>query len=218
MLQSLLLVFSLCLDTFVASIAYGTDKIKIPFYSSIIINLVCSSFLGIALFLGDLLNNFIFSFFSLLFHYMPINVATYLSFFLLLGLGIYRVFEVFCKKYIKKFSNKDKPLTFKVFDFKFVLQIYADEIKADYDNSKLLSAKEAFYLAIALSLDSLAVGFGSGLGYVNYAQVIILCFLVGIVCLRVGSQLGRHFANIMNVNLSWLSGVLLIILAFIRTF
>ena len=70
MLQSLLLVFSLCLDTFVASIAYGTDKIKIPFYSSIIINLVCSSFLGIALFLGDLLNNFI-----------PINVATYLSFF-----------------------------------------------------------------------------------------------------------------------------------------
>ena len=198
MLQSLLLVFSLCLDTFVASIAYGTDKIKIPFYSSIIINLVCSSFLGIALFLGDLLNNF-----------MPINVATYLSFFLLLGLGIYRVFEVFCKKYIKKFSNKDKPLTFKVFDFKFVLQIYADEIKADYDNSKLLSAKEAF---------SLAVGFGSGLGYVNYAQVIILCFLVGIVCLRVGSQLGRHFANIINVNLSWLSGVLLIILAFIRTF
>ena len=107
---------------------------------------------------------------------------------------------------------------FKVFDFKFVLQIYADEIKADYDNSKLLSAKEAFYLAIALSLDSLAVGFGSGLGYVNYAQVIILCFLVGIVCLRLGSQLGRHFANIMNVNLSWLSGVLLIILAFIRTF
>ena len=217
MLQSLLLVFSLCLDTFVASIAYGTDKIKIPFYSSIIINLVCSSFLGIALFLGDLLNNF-----------MPINVATYLSFFLLLvffslfflflGLGIYRVFEVFCKKYIRKFSNKDKPLTFKVFDFKFVLQIYADEIKADYDNSKLLSAKEAFYLAIALSLDSLAVGFGSGLGYVNYAQVIILCFLVGIVCLRLGSQLGRHFANIINVNLSWLSGVLLIILAFIRTF
>ena len=60
--------------------------------------------------------------------------------------------------------------------------------------------------------------FGSGLGYVNYAQVIILCFLVGIVCLRLGSQLGRHFANIMNVNLSWLSGVLLIILAFIRTF
>ena len=87
-----------------------------------------------------------------------------------------------------------------------------------YDWNTNNEREEAFYLAIALSLDSLAVGFGSGLGYVNYAQVIILCFLVGIVCLRLGSQLGRHFANIINVNLSWLSGVLLIILAFIRTF
>lgn len=207
MLQSLLLVFSLCLDTFVASIAYGTDKIKIPFYSSIIINLVCSLFLGIALFLGDLLNDF-----------LPVAVATYLSFFLLLSIGIYRLFEIFCKKYIRKFSNKDKPLTFKVFDFNFVLQIYADEIKADYDKSKLLSAKEAFYLAIALSLDSLAVGFGSGLAYVNYAQVVSLCFLVGIISLILGSQLGRHFANMININLSWISGVLLIVLAFIRTF
>ena len=207
MLQSLLLVISLCLDTFVASIAYGTDKIKIPFYSSIIINLVCSLFLGIALFLGDILNNF-----------LPVNVATYLSFFLLLSLGVYRVFEVFCKNYIRKFSNKDKSLTFKFFDFKFVLQIYADEIKADYDHSKLLSAKEALYLSIALSLDSLAVGFGSGLGSVNYVQVITLCFLIGMVSLILGSQLGGHFAKIINVNLSWISGVLLIVLAFMRTF
>ncbi len=207
MLQSLLLVLSLCLDTFVASIAYGTDKIKIPFYSSIIINLVCSLFLGVSLFLGDILKDF-----------LPMNIATYLSFFLLLSLGVYRIFEVFCKKYINKFSNKDTPLTFKIFDFKFVLQIYADEIKADYDKSKLLSAKEAFYLAVALSLDSLAVGFGSALGYVNYIEVIVLCFLVGIICLLLGSYLGQHFASKMNINLSWLSGVLLIILAVIRTF
>jgi len=207
MLQSLLLVLSLCLDTFVASMAYGADKIKIPFYSSIIINLICSLFLGISIFLGDILNNFI-----------PINIATFFSFILLLSLGIYRIFEVFFKKYIRKVSSKDKPITFKVFDFKFVLQIYADEIKADYDNSKLLSAKEAFYLAIALSLDSLAVGFSSGLVYVNYTQVILLCFLVGIICLTLGSYLGKYFANIIDVNLSWISGVLLIILAIMRTF
>ena len=207
MLQSLLLVLSLCLDTFVASVAYGTDKIKIPFYSSIIINLICSLFLGISLFLSNILKDFI-----------PINIASSLSFFLLLSLGIYRIFEVFFKKYIRKLSYKDMPLTFKVFDFKFVLQVYADEIKADYDKSKLLTAKEAFYLAVALSLDSLAVGFGSGLGYINYIQVIALCFLVGIVCIGLGSYLGRHFANILNINISWLSGVLLIILAIMRTF
>ena len=207
MLQSLLLVLSICLDTFLASIAYGTEKIKIPLSSSIIINLVCSSFLCVSLLLSNILNDFI-----------PIGIANILSFLLLLSIGVYRIFEVFFKKYIRKLSYKDMPFTFKVFDFKFVLQVYADEIKADYDKSKLLTAKEAFYLAVALSLDSLAVGFGSGLGYINYIQVIALCFLVGIVCIGLGSYLGRHFANILNINISWLSGVLLIILSMLRNF
>ena len=126
MLQSLLLVLSICLDTFLASIAYGTEKIKIPLSSSIIINLVCSSFLCVSLLLSNILNDFI-----------PIGIANILSFLLLLSIGVYRIFEVFFKKYIRRFSNKNTPLTFKVFDFKFVLQIYADEIKADYDKSKL---------------------------------------------------------------------------------
>lgn len=207
MLQSLLLVLSLCLDTFLASIAYGTEKIKIPLYSSIIINLVCSSFLGISLLLSNILNDF-----------LTIGIANILSFILLFSIGVYRIFEVFFKKYIKKYSNINTPLTFKVFDFKFVLQIYADEIKADYDKSKLLTAKEAFYLAVALSLDSLAVGFSSGLVYVNYIQVILLCFLVGMICILLGSYLGRYFTNIININLSWVSGVLLIILATLRIF
>ena len=53
---------------------------------------------------------------------------------------------------------------------------------------------------------------------VNYVQVITLCFLIGMVSLILGSQLGGHFAKIINVNLSWISGVLLIVLAFMRTF
>ena len=207
MLQSLLLVLSICLDTFLASIAYGTEKIKIPLSSSIIINLVCSSFLCVSLLLSNILNDFI-----------PIGIANILSFLLLLSIGVYRIFEVFFKKYIRRFSNKNTPLTFKVFDFKFVLQIYADEIKADYDKSKLLTAKEAFYLSVALSLDSVSVGFSSGLVYVNYIQVVILCFLVGMICIVLGSYLGRYFTSIININLSWISGVLLIILAMLRFF
>ncbi|MGL4797227.1 MAG: hypothetical protein ACRC1Y_04290, partial [Paraclostridium sp.] len=54
MLESLILVLSLCIDTFVASIAYGTDRIKIPISSAIIINGVCTSFLALSLFLGSI--------------------------------------------------------------------------------------------------------------------------------------------------------------------
>lgn len=205
MVESLLLVCSLCIDTFVASIAYGTDKIKIPFSSTIIINFTCSLFLAISLFIGSILKDF-----------LNPNIATIISFCLLFLLGVYRLFESFFKKYIKKCSDIGVPLTFKIFDFKFVLQIYADEIKADYDNSKILTPKEALYLSVALSLDSLAVGFGSSLGNINYLEVLILSIIIGFIALSSGGYLGRKFAQKVDVNLSWLSGAMLIALSIMR--
>lgn len=205
MIESLILVSSLCIDTFVASIAYGTDRIKIPLYSNIVINLVCSLFLGISLTIGGFLKDF-----------LSPTTAGILSFVLLLSLGFFRLFESFFKTYILKFSTTGAPLTFKVFDFKFVLEIYANETKADYDKSKKLTLKEAVYLAVALSLDSLAVGFGSSLVSINYLQVLILSFVVGTCCLFVGVHIGKKFIEKVDLNLSWLSGLMLIILAFIR--
>ncbi len=202
MLQSLLLVLSLCLDTFVASIAYGNDKIKIPVISAVLINLVCSLLLAFSLLTGYFFKDFI-----------PYHLASLLSFLILFTLGVYRLFEVFLKKYFNKFLAKNKPLTFKVFDFKFVLEVYANEIKADYDNSKILTGKEAFYLGFALSLDSIAVGFGSSLGNVNYIQVLILSFFIGMISLLFGVYLGKHFRDKIDIELSWLSGVILIVLA-----
>lgn len=205
MLESLLLVSSLCIDSFVASIAYGTSKIKIPPKSVIIINLVCTSTLACSLFIGSLFKSF-----------LPGNLPIVLGFLILMSLGIYRLFEYFFKAYISKKTKCDYPLTFKLFDFKFVLQVYADETKADFDKSKYLNSKEAFYLALALSLDSLAVGFGSSLCSINYIQTIILCFMVGVLAVSVGVLLGHKFSEKLNFEFSWLSGVLLIILAIVR--
>ena len=205
MLQALILVLSLSLDTFATSIAYGVDKIKIPFASGLIINFICTLFLAISIFFGSFINDFI-----------PINSAHMISFTLLLLLGFYRLFESFFKNWIKKYSNIGSPLTFKIFDFKFILEIYANEIKADFDKSKILSPKEAFYLASALSLDSLTVGFSLSLGSVNYIYAILFSFIIGAVLLILGGYLGRHFAKLVNINLSWLSGAMLILLAFMR--
>jgi len=205
MLESLLLVSSLCIDSFVASIAYGTSKIRIPFVSAIIINLVCTITLAFSLLIGSIFKSF-----------LPGNLPVVLGFLLLMALGIYRLFEYVFKSYISKCSKSDSPLTFKIFDFQFVLQVYADEIKADFDNSKCLNIKESFYLALALSLDSLAVGVGSSLGSINYIQVLILCFFIGIIAVSFGVFLGRKFAQKLHFEFSWLSGVLLIVLAIIR--
>lgn len=205
MLESILLVSSLCIDSFVASIAYGTSKIQIPKLSAIIINLVCTSTLACSLFIGSIVKNF-----------LPGKLPIILGFLLLMALGIYRLFECIFKSYISKKSKTDTPLTFKIFDFNFVLEVYADETKADFDKSKCLNSKEAFYLALALSLDSIAVGFGSSLVSINYIQVLILCFIIGLLAVSIGVFLGHKFAEKLHFELSWLSGVLLIVLALIR--
>lgn len=205
MFSSLLLVLSISLDSFVASVAYGTSKIKIPLKSALIIDIVSSFVLCMALVLGSIIKDF-----------LPSHTATFFSFIVLLSLGVYRLFEYLFKGYILKRSNSNNTLTFKLFDFKFIMEIYADETKADLDNSKILNSKESFYLALALSLDSLAVGFGSSLIVINILEVIIISLITGILAILLGVFLGRKFSEKINLDLSWLSGFLLIILAFMR--
>lgn len=205
MLQSLLLVLSICIDTFVASISYGVDRIKIPLKSVILINFVCSLFLGFSFFIGYFFKDF-----------LSKEFASFLSFILLFILGLYRVFEAFFKNYLNKFTKIKKPINFKVFDFHFVLEVYANETKADYDNSKVLTEKEAIYLASALSFDSLAVGFGISLTDINHFQIIILSFFVGMISILSGVFLGKLFSKLSNINFSCLSGFLLIALSIIK--
>ena len=205
MLQSLLLVLSVCLDSFVASIAYGTNKIKIPIPSSIVISLICSLVLGISLFLGGLVKDVI-----------PSNLCIIISFLVLMSLGIYRFFEGLFKAFIQRKRKLDKPLTFKLFDLNFVLQVYAEETKADFDKSKVLSMKESVYLATALSFDSLAVGFASSLSMNNYIEIIILSFIIGMTAILVGYNIGKKLIEKTNLNLSWLSGIILMLLAIFR--
>ena len=82
--------------------------------------------------------------------------------------------------------------------------------------NKYLNSKESFYLALALSLDSLAVGFGSSLCSINYLQTLILCFIIGVLAVSLGVLLGQKFSEKLHLELSWLSGVLLIVLAIVR--
>lgn len=207
MFEALILVLSVSIDSFLASISYGTSKIKIPLRSALIIDIISSSMLGISLIIGGILQN-----------YISLNIAKVISFVVLFFLGFYRLFESLLKSYINKKSKEVSPFKFKLFDFNFVLQVYANEIKADFDKSKNLSSKESIYLAFALSLDSLAVGFGSSLVTINYIEVFIFSLIIGLIVILFGSYLGKKFVDITNFNLSWLSGLMLIILAFLRAF
>lgn len=205
MLETLLLVFVLSLDAFVASVAYGTNRIKIPFLSISIISTICSGLLAVSLFLGSIVRNII-----------PGKIAISISFVILLLLGVYYLFEGLIKTYIKKNPSSNKRIKLRLLNLHLILDIYLDETKADFDDSKNLNSKEALYLAVALSIDSLAVGFANSLGDIDYIFTILLSFLAGIISVVSGLFIGRRLVNTIKVDLSWLSGVILIALAILK--
>ncbi|MGN9134393.1 sporulation membrane protein YtaF [Clostridium sp. HCP1S3_B4] len=207
MIPAFLLIASVCIDAFIASMAYGTSKIKIPFTSSLLISFIGSFMLGISLFFGSFLKDF-----------LPEKISIFFSFSVLMIIGIYKLFEGLFKAFIRKGRKTDRPIKFKIFDINFVLQVYADEVKADFDKSKTLTLKEAFYLSIALSFDSLATGIAGSALIDSYILTIFLCFVMGIILIYVGVFIGTKLSEKTNLDLSWLSGFLLMLLAFSKFF
>lgn len=204
-IESFLLVCALSMDAFVSSFAYGTNKIKIPFKSVAVIALVCSSFLAASIFLATILNSFISQ-----------EITRILSFSILFLLGLAKFFDSTIKLYIKRHNQLNKELNFSILNLQFMLNVYANPEEADINASKSLSPKEAVYLAVALSVDGLAVGFGAGLIAVNHLLVILFAFITDTIALTLGCRLGNKVVEKTVLNLSWLSGVVLIALAFLK--
>ncbi|WP_027399287.1 sporulation membrane protein YtaF [Anaerovorax odorimutans] len=204
-IEALLLTAALTTDAFTASFAYGTNKIKIPFLSLMIINIICTSTLMLSLFIGYLIRPF-----------LPSQLTNIICFLILLILGIIKLFDSSIKTYIRRKKGINTKINFSLFQLNFILTIYADPEEADCDFSRSLSPFEAVSLAIALSLDGLAVGFGAALSNINYLEVIVFSLLLGIIAVKLGFFIGNKIAEKLSINLSYLSGIFLILFAFIK--
>lgn len=204
-IETLLLVTALSVDSFVASFAYGANKIKIPFISVSIISIICSVILVISVFLGSIIKPLI-----------PEHMTQNICFVILFILGIIKLFDSSIKTFIRKHNDLNKQLKFSLFNLSFILNIYADPQNADCDLSRELSPLEAAPLAMALSIDGLAVGIGAGLVTVSMIQIIIFSLIANIITILLGSYVGYKIAERTSLNLSWLSGLLLIILAVMK--
>lgn len=192
-LEAALFVCALTLDGFAASFAYGSDRIRIPLFSALIVDFVCTAMLALSLFLGAAVRA-----------YIPEGLLKILCFGILFLLGLFKCFDQLAKSLIK---GKDAP---------FLVAVYASPEAADADRSKVLSAREALALAFALSLDGLAAGFGAALGEVNLAIILLLSLIANLAALDLGAKLGNGLAKKVPVNLSWVSGAVLILLAFTK--
>lgn len=206
-LEALLIASSLSLDAFTAGFAYGSKKIKIPMLELQVVNIICSAIVGIALFAGTYIKDI-----------LPAGLTSALSFVLLFSIGLTKLLDSITKSLIKKHTDINKKVEFSIFNFKFILNLYANPEKSDVDNSKNISIYEAALLALSLSIDGIAVGFGAALGNVNAWAVFFCSLITDLVLMASGNALGKKLSQKLPFNVSWLAGAVLIALAFSKLF
>jgi len=205
MLQAAAIAMSVSIDAFAVSFAYGCKRIKIPAQSLHIINLICVSTIALSFLLGSAIIEFI-----------PTWVAQALAFTILFIIGITKLFDSITKSIIRKHTKFNKEINLSLFNFKLILRLYADPECADMDISKSISPKEAAVLALSLSLDGFAVGFGAAMIGVNGLALISTTLVTGFIALFSGSLIGNKAADKLSFNISWIAGVLLIVLAIMQ--
>ncbi len=204
-LNIVLLVTALSIDALVAGFAYGVDKIRIPFVSMVIIGGLSAISLMISLLAGR----------GILAE-LPPGFARFISISLLFVVGLIKLFDGTIKCIIRRKEPVRKQLDFHMFDLRFLLTIYADPNKADADQGGLLSAKEACSLGIALSIDSMAAGIGAGIAAVPIAVPVFLSFFMGAAAIGTGMVLGNRVAAKYSLDISWIGGLLLILLSVLK--
>lgn len=206
-LESILLASSCALDAFAASFAYGTKGIRIPWLSNQIINLICSGILGFSLWAGASVRRF-----------LPDWVTLTAAFAILFLIGLSKLSDSVIKALIRRYTKHNgkgvrKRVRFSMFSVRFILSIAADPEEADVNENKIISPAEAAALAVSLSLDGLAVGFGAAFGNASILTVVIASLIANMLAVFAGCRIGGKLARRLPFNMSWLSGVILMGLA-----
>ncbi len=198
MLKIILLTIAVSTDSFAASVGMGTAGIKIPLRSELIISFIGTLFLSLSVAFADFFGRLI-----------PENVCEIISFILLISLGVFNLFQGFFKKL---FAGRRRPSSEKAGP----AEMFFDGTAADTDNSKSISPREAVVLSAALSADSLITGVGAGLEQLALPILSAGVFGASMLSLAAGQRLGRKLVSTFKINLGWLCGAVLILLAFLK--
>lgn len=199
------LVIALSIDAFVASFVYGSNKVRIPFVSAWIITMLSTGILLIFLVMGRVVGTVI-----------PTSLTKGICFLLLFSLGIVKLLDASLKSWIRYHKVKQKKWAFSISELNFILTVYANPETANAGDITVLSPAEAVSLGIALALDSAAAGIGAGMMVNHYVVTVIMSVIVGMSAIIFGCWLGNRIASHSTLDLSWLSSLLLIILAFMK--
>jgi len=200
-----LLASALCLDTFTAGATYGASGIQISGRQVAVVNAICSLCLGVSLLFGGLLDSFV-----------PERLTKEVGCISLLLLGFFKLADSGIRQYLNCHHTLDKNIHFHFSQLRFIIRIYNDPEQADVDGNHLLSWQEAIFFALAMSIDSLIAGTMAAFLKISVPLTVAVAFLVGELSTHLGLALGKRISRRCPRDLSWVGGILFLLLAVCR--
>ncbi len=187
----ILLVIVLSMDAFAAGFSYGIEKVQVPFFSLFIIALLSGSMLTASMIAGDFILRLI-----------PAKLTKGISFSVLFLLSLYKFYDA-----LPRLHAKGRGLT-------------TGNIsqKVNREDKAILSWQEAFLLAFALSADNISAGLCTGTIPLPFIILLLLTTAIHFVSIRLGLLTGHFLSNKASHRFTWLSALVLMLLAFYRLF
>ena len=198
----LFFLLAVTLDSLTAGLTYGTRKVRILPLSYLILICIPALFITAANQLGTLLACL-----------LPPQVLPWISFLLLFLLGISKIIESLIRRLAAKHPSLTRNWGCKIKQINIIFTIYLSPEYANVEDLQILSAKEALLLSLALSLDSILVGMAFTTEEVSWILLFLLAILFNLLFFLVGYLVGHVLCHLFHVDLSWLSGLLLLLLA-----
>ena len=212
MLSYFILAISSSIDSLGLGITYGIKDTKITIFAKIILFLTSLLFSSMSISIGNFISEF-----------LPSIVCNILSFLILFSMGVWIIIQSFNtsskQKNISKASKKKKIYKFFIKSLGITIQIIKNPINSDLDNSKKIESREALYLGLALSLDSLCIGIGNSvMGNTSFIFPLLVATFQ-FIFLSIGLTFGKKINSITNIpdNIwSIISGLLLVFISILK--
>ena len=199
----LLFMLAVSVDSLTAGLSYGASRVHIKLVSAVFLVLIPSVCITLMTQAG-----------SLLFSLFPASVLSLLSFLLLFFLGCEKLLESLIRHLAKAYPDIVGNWTCKIRQLNIIFTIYFSPEEANKQEVQILSGKEAFFLSLALSLDSMF----ASMAFSCQVNSLLLLFLSAaffhFLLFSIGYLSGLFLSKKCSFDLSWLSGLFLLLLSF----
>lgn len=202
-LAPLLFALAVSADGFVAGLAYGVKKIRIPFLPLLVIALSSAAAVTLSMVCGTGLAAI-----------LSPQWASRIGALLLMMIGLYFLLTAFRETINNIDSSPEEPLfSFSIKTLGIIVHILKEPSTADFDSSGEISVHEAAFLGLALALDALGAGVGIAMTGLN---ILFTAFCVGVlkfILVSSGMWFGRNCkGDRMKLASSLISGLILVVI------